>query len=366
MSTPELLIVAGDLDPSRGGQERSIREVISALDRTGIRPALAAPRRPDDLPLSAFHEIDAGTGSRATRWRRLLDSADRIAEASEAQRVLSHLPTRCDYYLPRGGLYPEAFARSAASHASALRRLTSATFMNAGRRELLRRERTLLTADDGPLLIALSAYVAEQGVRHYALSNGRIRVIPNGIDTARVRDARPVGRASLGLDDGDVVLLAAAHNPRLKGIPQLERAVRSLGRSDVKLVLAGGPRGGPEDGVIRLGPREDLPGLLATADVLVHPTFYDPSSRIVLEAMAAGVPVITTRWNGAVDVLGDGGLVIDDPRDTKALAAAIDRLLDPATRRRCRDALSDETVAARVSSDRHARDLVELIAESTN
>ena len=73
------------------------------------------------------------------------------------------------------------------------------------------------------------------------------------------------------------------------------------------------------------------------ADFFVHPTFYDPCSLVVLEALACGLPVITTRYNGAAEVLHPPreGFVIDDPHDLDQLAGAMKQLLDPARRAAC-------------------------------
>ena len=356
MSIPDLLVIAGDLDPHRGGQERSIREVLVALDGLGARVALASPRRPDGVPVAAFHQLDGGEGNRLSRWRSLLASASDASARVAAGRVVSHLPVPCHLYVPRGGLYPEAFARSAASHPSPLRRWTSSSLTARHRKELLQRERDLLAPSTTTTLVALSTYVAEQGRRWYGLADDRVRIIRIGIDVNRVRDATALSRSELGVGSDDIIVLAAAHNPRLKGIHELGRAVRDLGRGDIRLVLAGGPTGPRDDTVIPLGPRDDFPRLLATADLLVHPTFYDPSSRVVLEAMAARLPVVTTRWNGAADVLGTGGRVIDDPRNAPALTAAIEGLLDEDNRAACRESLASKTDDINVV--RHAEQLL--------
>src|SRR5688572_27762736 len=73
------------------------------------------------------------------------------------------------------------------------------------------------------------------------------------------------------------------------------------------------------------------------ADFFVHPTFYDPCSHVVLEALACGLPVVTTRYNGAGELLRPPreGYVIDDPHDHEHLAWCLGRLLDPARRAAC-------------------------------
>lgn len=355
MSTPDLLVIAGDLDERRGGQERSIRECLTALHAAGADVVLAAPRSPgDDVPVGGFLRIEAVEGTRVARGRALLDAAAALSAAHRSERVvLSHLPVACHLYLPRGGLYPEAYARSAASHASRTRRFVSSHIAGGVRRELKRRERALLTSTDRPVLVALSEYVARQGRRWYGLEDASIRIVRNGVDIGRARSGARLDRNALGVPDDATLLLAAATNPRLKGVPQLIRAHRWLKRDDVLLLLVGGEAAPASHGVHRLGARDDIPDLLATVDAVVHPTFYDPSSRVVLEALAAGVPVVTTRWNGASEVVGDDGIVIDDPRDETALVGALEAIT-----RFPRRALRDD-----VSMSRHAEGLLSLARE---
>src|SRR5262249_11513198 len=70
---------------------------------------------------------------------------------------------------------------------------------------------------------------------------------------------------------------------------------------------------------------------------LVHPTFYDPCSLVVLEALACDLPIITTRYNSASELMHppQEGYVIDDPHDHAHLAWCMAQLLDPSRRAAC-------------------------------
>ena len=76
------------------------------------------------------------------------------------------------------------------------------------------------------------------------------------------------------------------------------------------------------------------------ADFFILPTRHDPCSLVVLEALAMGVPVISTRRNGATEIMTDGlhGHVIDDPNDVEALANAIRDVISPQRRAAMREA----------------------------
>ena len=90
-------------------------------------------------------------------------------------------------------------------------------------------------------------------------------------------------------------------------------------------------------------------------------SWYDPCSRVVLEAVRWGIPVITTAYNGAAEVLADGaGIVIASPDETDAAAAAMASLADAGERRRRSDAC--RAVAERVSIDRHVEGLLAAYA----
>jgi UDP-glucose:(heptosyl)LPS alpha-1,3-glucosyltransferase len=103
-----------------------------------------------------------------------------------------------------------------------------------------------------------------------------------------------------------------------------------LGRDhqDFYLRLAKG-RGIFEE-VVFVGSTDEPETYYGASDLLVHPTFYDACSLTVLEALASGLPVITTRWNGASGIITQGqeGFVISDPRDDQILAEKIMFFLD--------------------------------------
>jgi len=157
------------------------------------------------------------------------------------------------------------------------------------------------------------------------------------------------------VDDETLLALVVAHNFRLKGVPAALRAVRRL-RSEgrkIHLAVVGGRRLQPwrraarRQGVDRhvtfVGPAGETVPYYAAADVYVHPTYYDTCSLVVLEAAAAGLPVITTRLNGVAELLDDGrdSLLISDPADDCTLAEHLRRLFDPDLRRRLGSAARD-------------------------
>lgn len=209
-----------------------------------------------------------------------------------------------------------------------LRRLMQAC---SRRRGLARFARRQFAAEES-LVVAVSRRVAEDIAAIHGVPGDRVRVVHNGVDVERF-DARRYHEAGvtirrrLGFEPDDVVVIAVAHNARLKGLHVLERVIRRLRRDGLplKLLACGGSRGRADDAVAWVGSVTDMSAHYAAADIAVQPSFYDACSLATLESLASGLPVITTRLNGAGELItpGHDGVVIDTPRDEATLAESL-------------------------------------------
>lgn len=183
-------------------------------------------------------------------------------------------------------------------------------------------------------IVAISDMVKNHMINHYKLPEGSIDVVYNGVDTARFRpaDTRPSGRTRILFSGG---------NFRLKGLSPLIHAVSRLASEKEVFELCIMGRGRKEryrkmihelgiDGYVRfLGETSTPEEVYRESHILAHPTFYDACSLTTMEAMAAGLPTITTRWNGASALISEeDGFVLDEPRDIEGLYNAIKGLLD--------------------------------------
>jgi UDP-glucose:(heptosyl)LPS alpha-1,3-glucosyltransferase len=132
------------------------------------------------------------------------------------------------------------------------------------------------------------------------------------------------------------------------------------GRDDATRYQGLAARLGVQNRVRFLGAVDDVRGLYAAADVLAHPTWYDPCSRVVLEALCCGLPVVTTWFNGAAEVIEPGrhGVVVDSPDQIDRLSAAVTTCLRSDMRSAC--AADAARMRERLSMARHARELLEL------
>lgn len=204
------------------------------------------------------------------------------------------------------------------------------------------------------LIVANSHRGRDEIVRHYGTDPARIAVLHTGVDLEayhprRRADRRAAARRSLGLAEAEMVLLFVGSGFERKGVGPLLRAMdvlrRDVGQLRVRLLLAGrrevryeraARRLGLDTLVSFLGGASNLADLYAGADAFILPSLYDPFSNACLEAMAAGLPVITSRANGTSELIEDGrdGFILDDPTDPGAIAKAILAVGDPAVRER--------------------------------
>ncbi|MCI0370086.1 MAG: glycosyltransferase family 4 protein [candidate division NC10 bacterium] len=217
---------------------------------------------------------------------------------------------------------------------------------------LLTLERRRYRADGRTWVIANSRLNRDGILAYYPLPESRIRVAYNGVDTDRFAPENAVRfraevRRTLELADGDLGLIFVGSNFSRKGLELVLNALVGAGEAGLRMrlvVLGGRPRPRWRRQVAALGlagrvrfvdPVPDPERYYAAADVFVLPTRFDPFANATLEAMAAGLPVVTTRMNGVAEILtpGTDGYVLDDPPSAPALAKLLVELTDADLRR---------------------------------
>jgi UDP-glucose:(heptosyl)LPS alpha-1,3-glucosyltransferase len=380
----KIALVSEWLDAWRGGAETSTLQFIHHLMDRGLEVHVFTRSRPSPTPDLFVHTISGAAMSRTRRSVTFAHRVERRLRSDSFDIVHAISPIRyADIYQPRGGTIAETIERNLALRARPPARTLKryANRFNLKQRYQLATERALFRDPEGPVVVAISGYVVRQLMEHYALPEERIRAIYNGVDAdsttaderARHRD---VIRREFGVAPDQCLVLLVAHNFRLKGVQRWMEALALLGRRGVRdvrsLVIGRGesPRWhrlastlGIADGLRFVGPSDRLLEFYHAADVLLHPTYYDPCSRVVLEAMVAGLPCVTTRWDGASEMIVDGanGFVVDDPSDVDALADRVDRLRDAPLRRSLGEAA--RAIFDRVSMAGHADRMIALYEE---
>ena len=212
--------------------------------------------------------------------------------------------------------------------------------LNPKHRQLLTLETSLFSPKGAGIVIANCRMVKEEIVREYGYPAARIHVVYNGLpaSAAPSPELRAQTRAQLGLAESDYVLLFAGTGWERKGLQTALDALAQV-RATCRPVLLVAGRGNPRryrqsERVRFLGPVAQMAACYAAADAFVLPTLYDPFSNACLEALAAGLPVLTTAANGFSEILAPGleGEVLANPRDSAALARAMEAWSDPARR----------------------------------
>lgn len=236
---------------------------------------------------------------------------------------------------------------------------------NPKHREILALEDELFGRGGAKRVIANSKFVRREITRHFGFPENRIDVIYNGLPPLRIeKGTREAVREELKIDAEDYVALFAGSGWERKGLRFAIEAVRRMG-DDAPLLLVAGKgdvKSMPAHRRVRfLGPRSDVPRLLAAADVFVLPTIYDPFSNACLEAMAAGVPVITSRANGFAEIMDanvEGDLLLR-PEDVTAIVYSLCAWADPLRREQVRSRLIAK--AAEFSIERNLQETLRVL-----
>ncbi|MBX3415495.1 MAG: glycosyltransferase family 4 protein [Pirellulales bacterium] len=371
-------LVLDHFDPRRGGVEQWTARFAHWLVRAGHEVHVVASSFADDALATGItaHEV------RGTRTRTGFAAA--VEHRLRTLRLDVVHDTGCGWYCdvlqPHGGARRAAFEQNQLLLPRAWRPWKRALARWLPRYREFDRLVARQYADDGRTIIAISKMVARDLARYHGVRPERMRLVYNGVDLVqftpqnRARYRTPL-REKLGVGPDEVLLLIVAHNFALKGVPTLLRAVGRLAASGapVRLAVAGGKRHaaaarlaarvgvGPR--VTFLGSVDDAAPWYAAADVYVQPTFYDPCSLVVLEAFAAGLPVVTSRFNGAGELLTEGreGYLVDDPANVEELAERLRPLLDAGARERM--GIAARQLAERHSWDRNCREMLDVYSE---
>lgn len=205
-------------------------------------------------------------------------------------------------------------------------------------RELLELERQVFAKDGARTIIANSNLVKEEIVSRFEYPAEKVHVVYNGAPAQPIPpELREKARTRFGLEKDSLAIVFVGSGWERKGLRFAIEAIRKSKTRKLRLVVAG--RGNPgkypfSRRVRYVGPLTDTLPLLAAADLFLLPTIYDPFSNACLEALGAGLPVLTTRANGFSEVLRAGvdGEIFESPNDIEAIAGAIDAWADPQRR----------------------------------
>ena len=243
--------------------------------------------------------------------------------------------------------------------------------INPKHREKLSLERQLFTPDATRRVISLSHKISREIGEYYGYPQKQITLIRNGVPnrSATTSEERALARKELGIPVEEKVALFVGTGWERKGLRFAIKAVEGLNDPRVKLLVAGSgsQKRYASPSVRFLGGVQKMTTIYDAADLFIFPTIFDPFPLATLEALSAGLPVITTAANGVSEIMTPGvhGEVIAEPSDIAALDAVLRKwfgiVSDPARSGQARLACS--ALASEFTLERNLKETLAVIRE---
>src|SRR5213082_908411 len=324
-----------------GGAEAYLKRLARGVIEAGHEARLVATNEwpEDQWPLGPITRL------RAESVLGFADELEQIRPQLDCDVLLSlERVWSCDLYRAGDGVHRAWLARRRRFELP-LKQFARA--LNRKHRALLHLEESLFTSRKAGRVIATSQMVKKEIVDLYDYPADRIDIVHNGVPLGKFRfdsELREKSREDLKLKPDQVALLFAGSGWERKGLVFAIQAMALCKNKKMRLLVAG--RGNAasyktkrlrfwrEEPVQFLGEVADVLPIYAAADIFILPTIYDPFSNACLEALACGLPVITTRSNGFSEIIEDEvhGSIVDHARDLLALRNAIRLWSDPSRR----------------------------------
>jgi UDP-glucose:(heptosyl)LPS alpha-1,3-glucosyltransferase len=325
-----------------GGAESYLKRLARGLVDLGHRVQLFTtddwPR--DQWPFGPITYLQAGSA---------IAFADEVEtlRVSDSTNVLMSLERiwRCDVYRAGDGVH-RAWLDRRRKFELPLERFVRG--LSRKHRDLLALETSLFGECGAKRVIANSQMVKNEIVDLYHYPADKIDIVRNGIPLEEFRfepGLREKARGDLKLKPDHIALLFAGSGWERKGLLFAMQAMALCKNRNMRLLVAGrgNARRYKSKRVQFLGELSDLRPIYAAADIFILPTIYDPFSNACLEALACGLPVITTRANGFSEIIEHGvhGSIVDLPSDILGLRDAIKFWTDSSRRAAARSTITE-------------------------
>lgn len=324
-----------------GGAERFVSRAMDELAKQGVDVTLIT-RRWHDASKRTVIELDPwylGSTWRDEGFARAVCGHQKQAHYDLVQ---SHERLECcDVYRAGDGVHREWLAQRA-RNLDPLGRM--AMYLNPHHGYLLRTERRMFESPRLRAVICNSRMVRDDIRRHFDIDEGKLNVIYNGVDLdefnpARARELRDAARLKLGIAPDTLAMLHVGSGFERKGVAVLLRALaRSLGEGH--LIVVGRDKHemryrklamelGVAERVHFSGPQNDPKSFYAAADAFAAASLYEPFSNATIEALAMGLPVVTSRKSGAAEIIeNDKTGYVCDALHVDGFAAAFQSFAD--------------------------------------
>lgn len=323
-----------------GGAERFVSRALTALSQQRSVTLHLIARKWEPIKGIHFHACNPFYLGRLARDLGFAFFACKTAQKLNVDLIQSHERLCCcDIYRAGDGVHREWLKQR-----SRQMNLLTGLLLQANPYHLYLKlaERKMFEADRLRAVICNSQMVKDEILSYFRIAEHKIHVIPNGIDTQTFHPDLKQGRANLreqwNIPIDTPVYLFVGSGYQRKGLKQTLQAFALVQQGYLLIVgydkheqryrtLAKQLNLGKR--VLFLGSQADVKPFYAISDVLVLPTLYDPFSNAVLEAMACGLPVITSLKSGAAEILTDGvSGFICDALDIQQLANSMRKLSD--------------------------------------
>jgi len=328
----------------KGGAERYLVDLCDRMVDHGFEVHVYAEHWDEENPKIHYHRVKTIPFPKSLQLLSFAMRATKEMKQGNYDLTLGVGNTlRADILQPHGGVHWAWFWRSLRAYDNPV--LWTIKFLG---RILSLKQWISGWIEDAPYkrknfskIIAISEMVKQDIIRWYGVPENQIEVIYNGVDTERFhprnRQYREEIRKRFGIGD-EFVILFVSNNFRMKGLGYLIKALAKIKKEDhppFKLLVLGRDRQDPylrlakkigvSEKVIFVGSTNEPEKYYGAADIFVHPAFYDAFSLTVLEALATGLPVITTSFTGASGILNhvEDGFVIRKIKDLEELITAI-------------------------------------------
>jgi UDP-glucose:(heptosyl)LPS alpha-1,3-glucosyltransferase len=329
-----------------GGIETATAGLLGALVARGHEVHLYSP--PGQIPVAGvtLHRIPIVRAPSLVRMLWLPMAVARLVRARDYDVVQSHERT----------LSQDIYRAGEGCHLAYLATRERALW-NPSRAAVLALEARVFSRT--PLIVAIARRGREEIARLYGVPGARLRVVYNGVDLRRFHPDnrgryRGPARESAGIPGDAWVVLFVGSGFARKGLGTLIEAFSGrrdpasrmvvVGKGDIRPFRALAERLGVGSRVTWVGPDLAVERWYGAADVVALPSRYEPFGNVHLEALASGVPVLSSTAAGGAELIepGRNGLVVE-PGDVAGIRAALDRLraANPA----------DLSAAARTSSE---------------
>ena len=315
-----------------GGAEAYLKRLAAGIVKAGCEVQLVTTNEwpEDQRPFGSIKRLGSTSGI------GFADELEQIRPQLHCDVLLSlERVWSCDVYRAGDGVHRAWLARRRKFEIPLKQFVRGASRKH---RDLLQLEESLFEKRKAGRVIVASQMVVNEITDLYRYPADKINVVRNGVPLDRFRfdpELRERSRAGLKLKQDQIALLFAGSGWERKGLLFAIEAMALCKNRKMRLLVAG--RGDArqyqtmrlrfwrENPVQFLGEVADLVPVYAAADIFILPTIYDPFSNACLEALASGLPVITTRSNGFSEIIKDGvhGSVIEDAGNLIALRDAI-------------------------------------------